>query len=154
MQRTGWARLTAMQDLYDHDFYEWAGRQAKLLRAGQVDQADIAHIAEEIESMSRHELRELEDRLAVLYAHLLKWRSQPSQRSRHWELTIKQERRVLRRHLARSPSLQEQLAQAHKDAYGDAVLEAASETGLPEQTFPDDCPFTPQQALDDAWWPA
>jgi hypothetical protein len=42
-----------MSDLYDHDFYAWANQQAALLRAGKLSDADVAHIAEEIESMLR-----------------------------------------------------------------------------------------------------
>lgn len=37
--------------LYDKDFYAWAKEQANLLRVGDLARADIAHIAEEIESM-------------------------------------------------------------------------------------------------------
>ncbi len=48
-----------MSDLYDRDFYAWANRQAALLRAGNLADADIANIAEEIESMGRGEKREL-----------------------------------------------------------------------------------------------
>jgi hypothetical protein len=44
-----------MCDLYDRDFYAWTAEQAGLLRAGNVSAADIAHIAEEIESMGRSE---------------------------------------------------------------------------------------------------
>jgi hypothetical protein len=43
--------------LYDQDFYAWSNQQAALLRAGQLQQADIAHIAEEIESMGKTEKR-------------------------------------------------------------------------------------------------
>ena len=42
--------------LYDRDFYAWANEQAALLRAGKITAADIAHIAEEIESMGRGEI--------------------------------------------------------------------------------------------------
>ena len=51
---------------YDRDFYAWANEQAALLRTGQLGQADIANIAEEIESLGRTEKRELVGRLTVL----------------------------------------------------------------------------------------
>lgn len=145
---------SARQDTYETDFYAWANMQAKLLRTGALDQADIEHIAEEIESMGKGELRELENRLAMLFRHLLKWRFQPTHRSRSLELTIKEQRRRLRRHLAQNPSLESKLPQAREDAYGDAILDAARQTGLAEEAFPAVCPFTLQQALDDGWWPA
>jgi len=59
---------------YDHDFYAWSTEQAGLLRAGRLAEADIEHIAEEIECIGRGEKRELVNRLTVLLLlHLLKW---------------------------------------------------------------------------------
>jgi hypothetical protein len=54
------------QHLYDRDFYAWANQQAALLRDGRFSEADMAHIAEEIESMGKTERRELVSRLTVL----------------------------------------------------------------------------------------
>jgi hypothetical protein len=142
-----------MQDTYDTDFYAWANTQAELLRTGQLEKADIEHIAEEIESMGKSELRELENRLALLFTHLLKWQLQPTLRSRSWELTIKEQRRRLRRHMGQNPSLQSKLTQAREDAYGDAILEAARQTGVAEESFPVQCPFTEDQTFDDNYWP-
>ena len=51
------------QPLYDQDFYAWANEQAGLLRAGRLSEADIEHIAEEIESMGKSEKFRLPDRL-------------------------------------------------------------------------------------------
>jgi hypothetical protein len=36
-------------DLYEKDFYEWTVHNARLLRSGRASEADLAHIAEEIE---------------------------------------------------------------------------------------------------------
>ena len=49
--------------------------------AVNLSETDIAHIAEEIESMGDAEKRELVNRLTVLLLHLLKWRYQPTRRS-------------------------------------------------------------------------
>ena len=48
--------MTAMQ-LYDRDFFEWTQCNAALLRAGRFDQADIEHIAKEIEDLGKRERR-------------------------------------------------------------------------------------------------
>lgn len=37
--------------LHDTDFHAWANKQAALLRAGRLSEADVENIAEEIESM-------------------------------------------------------------------------------------------------------
>jgi hypothetical protein len=69
--------------LYEREFYAWTQEQAALLRENRVSEADIANIAniaDEIESMGRSEKRELISRLTVLLLHLLKWQYQPSLR--------------------------------------------------------------------------
>src|SRR5277367_4307404 len=119
-----------MSDLYDRDFYAWANEQAALLRSGKLSDADAAHIAEELESMGRSERNQLTNRLAVLLAHLLKWRFQPGLRGNSWRLTIREQRRRAGRLLAQNPSLQADLDTILADAYGDAVLVAERETGL------------------------
>jgi hypothetical protein len=136
-----------VSDLYDRDFYAWANRQAALLRAGKLTDADIANIAEEIESMGRSEKRELVSRLNVLLLHLLKWRFQPERRSRSWEVSIANSRDDLTDHLADNPSLQAMLPEAVAQAYRRARRSASAETGLPESTFPMDCPWTFDEAM-------
>jgi len=138
-----------MSDLYDRDFYAWANEQAALLRAGRLSAADIAHIAEEIESMGRSEKRELTSRLAVLLAHLLKWRFQPERRGRSWQATIREQRSEVADLLADNPSLGARLDELLPNAYGKAVQIAIRETDLAEETFPAICPWTFEQAMQD-----
>nr|WP_294502418.1 DUF29 domain-containing protein [uncultured Rhodopila sp.] len=139
--------------LYDQDFFAWANEQARLLRAGKLSDADIEHIAEEIESMGRAEKRELVNRLIVLLQHLLKWQFQPGRRGSSWEATISVQRHALERHLDDSPSLKSALPLATEQAYRDAVIVAAGETGLPRKTFPVSCPWTFEQIMDEDFWP-
>ena len=135
---------------YDSDFAAWAMEQSALLRAGRLDELDVDHIAEEIASMGRAEKRELINRLAVLLVHRLKWQFQPGLRSNSWRLTIAEHRRKLVRHLKDNPSLRAIQDDALVDAYGDALLIAQRETGLPEATFPQACPWTVAQILSEA----
>ena len=58
--------------LYDQDFHAWANEQVQLPRAGQLTDADVEHIAQELESMGKSEKCELINRLEVLLMHLLK----------------------------------------------------------------------------------
>ena len=138
---------------YERDFYAWANEQAALLRAGQLDAADIEHIALEIESMGKTEKRELANRLAVLLLHLLKWQYQPKRRGASWQATIRVQRRDLTIHLADNPSLKARLPEAIDQAYGNAVIEAAAETNCPEETFPQACPWSFEQIMDELFWP-
>ena len=142
-----------MSELYDTDFYAWTNQQARLLREGKLAALDIEHIVEELETLGRTEKRELTSRLVVLLTHLLKWRQQPSLRGNSWRLTIKEQRRALRRHLRDNPSLKASLPEVLADAYGDAVLATARESGLDETTFPESCPWSFAQLVDDDFWP-
>ena len=139
--------------LYDQDFYAWANEQAQLLRAGKLSEADIEHIAEEIESMGRSEKRELVNRLSVLLMHLLKWRFQPTARGTSWRLTIEEQRDRLADHLADNPSLKATLDASIAAGYRFAILGAARETGLDRVVFPATCPWSFEQIVDPAFWP-
>ena len=135
-------------ELYEKDFYEWTVRNAWLLRDGRAAEADLAHIAEEIEDMGKRERRELERRLTILIANLPKWTVQPERRSRSWELTIRVQRQDLARLLEENPSLQPHLAASLADAYERAAVDAMTDTGRPESDFPSTCRFTPDAILD------
>jgi hypothetical protein len=139
--------------LYDRDFYAWANEQAALLRAGKLTQADIEHIAEEIESMGKTEKRELISRLTILLLHLLKWRFQPTLRGKSWRLSIEEQRIQLALHLADNPSLKAILAPAIADSYRLARIGAERETGLAAATFTIECPWSFDQMMDSNFWP-
>nr|WP_124307005.1 DUF29 domain-containing protein [Acetobacter pasteurianus] len=139
--------------LYDHDFYAWTNEQAGLLRAGKLSEADLEHIAEEIESMGKSEKRELISRLTVLLLHLLKWEFQPMRRGASWRLSIANTRDALTDHLADNPSLQSVLEASVETAYRRARRDAALETGLSENTFPSTCPWLFSQMMDENFWP-
>jgi hypothetical protein len=138
-----------MSDLYDRDFYAWSHEQATLLRAGKLSAADIAHIAEEIETLGRSEKRELVSRLVVLLQHRLKWQFQPSHRGRSWQLSIDNAQHAITEHLADNPSLKSKLADAMESAYYTARRQAAIETGIELDALPVQCPWTFEQAMQD-----
>ncbi|MDR3515680.1 MAG: DUF29 domain-containing protein [Azospirillaceae bacterium] len=140
-------------NLYERDFFAWANQQAALLRSGNLSQADIRNIAEEIESMGRTEKRELVSRLTVLLMHLLKWQFQPERRGRSWLSTITIQRHALADHLADNPSLKSTLDQALVRAYEDGRLGAIGETDLPESLFPAECPWSFEKITNTGFWP-
>ena len=138
---------------YDDDFFAWTMEQTTLLRAGVVPDIDAANLAEEIESMGKNIRRELRNRLIVLMAHLLKWRHQPGLRSRSWSGTAREQRRQIRDLLSESPSLRPIVTQEIARLYSIARDNASDETGLAEDAFPAECPFTPDQILADDFLP-
>lgn len=143
-----------MDRTYEADLHAWALAQAEALCRRSTNELDWDHLAEEIEALGRKEARELYNLYVVLNTHLLKSLVQPERRSRSWKLTILEQRRALARHLADNPSLAAREDVEFADAYGFAGVRAAVETDLPEGDFPDQPPFTKEQARADDWWPA
>ena len=140
--------------VYEQDFYAWTRAQASALRRHRPNVVDWQHIAQELENMGGSEQSEMENRLRVILAHLLKWQAQPAFRSKSWERTLRTQRRDLERHLKRNPSLHRLLPEALAEQYDDAVTEAIRETGLAESAFPARPPFSIEQVLDQVFLPA
>lgn len=136
----------AVDDLYEADFYTWSLRQADAARRRSANEIDWDHVAEEMEALSRSELRELFSRYVVLLQHLLKWIYQPEGRSRSWRNTIANQRDAIARHLAQNPGLKPKEGEEFLAAYATARRDASTETDLDLALFPEDPPFTPDEA--------
>jgi hypothetical protein len=146
--------MSPVPPLYDTDFYQWSQQQAALVRAGKVHELDLDNVAEELESLGISQWHVLENRLEVLVMHLLKWRYQPERRQRghSWQRTIWTQRTRIGRLLQRSPSLRHQVAPMIAAQYPSVRRQTARETQLPLATFPEVCPWTPEQVLDEDFW--
>lgn len=139
--------------LHDQDFHAWTVQQAMLLKQGRLADADIEYIVEELECMGASERRELINRLAVLMAHLLKWRFQSELRDNSWRNTIAVQRFDVKELLEESPSLAASLKERMEKAYQKGVMLAVRETGLSKTVFPVACPFSAEQLLSEEYWP-
>jgi hypothetical protein len=140
-------------DLYERDFYSWALEQAALLRERRFAEMDLENLAEEIDGLARGEARELRSRYATLLMHLLKWEFQPQRRSHSWAGTIRRERGEIADHLTENPGLRPREDELFAKAYKAARADAAIEANLPMSRFPATCPYTRDQAMDEAFWP-
>ncbi|MES2318696.1 MAG: DUF29 domain-containing protein [Pseudomonadota bacterium] len=138
---------------YDTDIVAWADEQAELLRGRRWSALDIENIAEEIADVGKSVQRELSSRVAVLLAHLLKWKYQPQLRSKSWLATVAVQRRAIARKLDRIPSLKRSYFDEEwlEEAWDDAVSMAIGETGLHE--FPEVPLWTASQVLDPNFFP-
>lgn len=138
---------------YNHDFYGWLMQNAKLIREGRLSDIDAENVADELESMGKSEKREIVSRLTVLLTHLLKWQFQAAKRSTSWRNTIIIQRLDIRELLEDSPSLTAEIEEKITSAYEKACLEAENETGIERKNFPETCPYTFEQLLDDEFFP-
>ncbi len=135
--------------LYDEDFYRWSQETAQAIREGRFADVDFDHVAEEIRTLGTSEEREVLRRLALIMAHMLKIRHQPSKHTRSWDQTITIQRIDLRALLNRNPSLatDRALNDLMHETYRRARIGAARETHLDSDTFPKECPFTIDEVL-------
>jgi Domain of unknown function DUF29 len=122
--------------LYDSDFFEWTQNAAEDLRRRRVTEADIEHIAEEIEDLGKRDRRETRSRMTVLLVHLLKWAAQPAcRKGGTWLATINEQRGEIEGVLEQSPSLRNDLIQQLPAIFRKAASRAARETNLPLSVF-------------------
>lgn len=138
---------------YKEDYHAWLLEQIELLRAERFRDLDTSNLIDELRTLSNMTKREIEHRLAILLQHLLKWQFQPLNRSNSWRATIIEQRYRIRRELADSPSLRRYPSEVLSEEFVIARLRAADETGLPLEQFPEKCPYTASQALDENFWP-
>jgi hypothetical protein len=135
--------------LYESDYYGWVQEQIAHLKAGRLAALDIENLIDEVGDLGKAEIQRLESALRVLLLHMLKWKFQPERRSRSWVLSMRNGRRGALRWLQDSPSLKPLRDGIVEDAYGDARLVAADETGLKLSAFPETCPFTWDEMMDE-----
>ncbi len=76
--------MTELAELYQCNYSEWAQHNAELLRTGRFNELDIEHLLVELSDKGKRERAELENRLIVLIAHLLKWEYQCAALSKRW----------------------------------------------------------------------
>jgi Domain of unknown function DUF29 len=143
----------AERSLYDRDFYSWAMQQADLLRERRLDELDVENVAEEIESSGRSEAKELRSSFRILLTHLLKWQYEPRRRSKSWRDTIGRERDNVPLILKDNPGLRPRCSDLFAEAYRLARKDAMRESALRLDTFPAECPYSVDQALDEAFLP-
>lgn len=139
--------------LYEIDFFAWTQEQARLLRERRWDDLDLENLIDEVIGVGASDKRQIQSRLKVILAHLLKWKYQPGARSSAWRGTLREQRDRLRDLLEDSPSLRPYPATVFDLAYLSARLLAARETGIDFTLFPEHPPFTLEQALDDDFLP-
>jgi len=139
-------RGKSLAKLYEPDETAWLDASSRLMRDGRLDELDYENLATYLEDQAKRDRREVNSRLRVLMAHLLKWQYQPEKRSRGWALTVIRQRRQLKRLLA-SATLQQHAAEVLAEIYPAAVKMAAYQTGLPRSAFPAACPLRLKQIM-------
>ena len=131
---------------YETDETAWLEQMSKLINERRYGELDYKHLGEFLLDMAKRDRREVFSRLTALLTHLLKWEHQPRRRSRSWESTIRTQRYDLQ-DLLESRTLEHHALEMLPKAYARAIKQAATETGLAQQRFPQECPYTLAELL-------
>jgi Domain of unknown function DUF29 len=131
--------------LYEKDFALWLQKTIARLQVGDLHDLDTEHLIEELEGLSGRDRQELESRLEVLLAHILKRVYVYSAYDNHGckntiEHTIIEQRRRLSRKLQQSPSLRHYFVDVFDDCFSYALAQVCRD--YPQVQFPDRWPFS------------
>jgi len=148
-----WERAEVKEtSLYDQDFYLWTQHQAALLAEQRFAELDLENLIEEVDSIGRNERIQLSKHLTRLLEHLLKWRytfPEQTQDKDGWIDTIGQARTAIELIIEASPSLKSYLSETLARSY-----QWATRLNRPiRHRFPEQCPWTIEQVLDDDFFP-
>lgn len=146
-------QILAKKSLYESDYLLWTQDIVAKLRAREFDQLDFDNLIEEVEDLGRSYRDELEGRLDVLLFHILK-RLYVTLTDDYngWEKTIREQRKQIKRRLAKSPSLKNYMVQIFDRICQDALKEVRED--YPQYDFPElwqfDCDI--ETLLNDNFW--
>jgi c-di-AMP phosphodiesterase-like protein len=148
----------AVKDLYDLDFFEWTQQNAELLRKRCLSEIDVDNLAEEVADMGKRDRREMDSYLTRLILHLLKWQMQPALRygqsgRSSWLNSIVHSRAMLEKIFEQSPSLKRLAEESLPRNYPLAVREASVQTQIDRKIFPQECPYSLAELLDQDYLP-
>jgi len=133
---------------YKQDYAGWVEDTAQALEEGRFGEIDLVALADEVRDLGKTEKARIESALRVLLIHLLKMKYQPDKYTRSWDNAVAIQRRHLAKYSRESPSLRAKLDELLADAYDIARFDAANETGLMIDTFPELCEWTVPEVLE------
>ena len=147
--------------LYEEDYLAWTQQQIGLLQTSKLEELDLKNLVEELKAMGRSDHRELESRLIILIAHLLKWEWQFNRlqnqwaefEGKSWRNSITEQRIQIKFLMQKVTSLGPKVSESILAAYPTARELASRETEIQESEFPMDCPYLDNDLLDPEFLP-
>ena len=148
-------RPIGQPDMHESQYYDWLMLQARLLREGRIKEADLAHIAQELEDMGN----ELEAALVSFFrqtlVHLCKLRYFSDQLPRtHWKIEIANFRSELDERSVKRFSNPQKIEEIFNRAWLGARQNLKAMMAPADfKTIPRACPFTLDQVRDHEYFP-
>lgn len=140
---------TNLRDLYEIDENLWLEETINLLKTNRLNELDIENLIEELESVSRRDKARVESLVEQIIIHLLLlqyWSAEYDRNKKHWQLEINTFRHQLEKLL--TTNLTNHLEIKLETMYQYAVKMVSQKTELNLNTFPQNCPYTLRELLD------
>jgi hypothetical protein len=143
---------------HDTDFVAWAEEQAQHLRERRFELLDLDNLIDEVDDLAGRHRDALESHLRVAMIHLLKLSYTEGSRApkQNWRRSVRDARDEVDDLLERYPSLRYYLPKEYATAYRKAKRDAhkqLADYGDSHAPFPDACPWSVEQVLDEGFWP-
>ncbi|MDJ0511510.1 MAG: DUF29 domain-containing protein [Crocosphaera sp.] len=132
---------TNLKNLYESDEHLWLEETIKLLKEKRLNDLDIEHLIEELESLGKREKNRVSSFLEQIIRHLLLlqyWEAEKERNRNHWRAEIQSFRTQLRKYL--TTNLQNYLIEELDNIYDDALDYVQEKTGF-NIDFPEKCPY-------------
>ena len=141
-----------LKKLYKSDYLAWYEMTLEQIRNDQLNDLDLDSLSEVLENLVRDTKRSGESYLRQIIIHLLLieyWEAESINR-RHWAAEIVNFRNELETDMTRN--LRKYLNEEKENNYQKAIKYVIAKTGLKKNTFPEQCPYTLEQLINDDWF--
>lgn len=146
-------KINELSSLYETDNQQWLEQTIKLLKEKNLESLDLEHLIEELESVGRRDRLIVESFLEQIMRHLLLlqyWSAEYEYNANHWQAEIISFRTQLNEYLTQN--LRQHLEENQSKVYQKALKYVRKKTGM-MVIFPEDCPYTLEQLIDQDWLP-
>lgn len=141
-----------LKELYELDDYLWIQETVKLLKEKQFNQLDLANLIEELEDLGSEKKLAVKSLLEQIIRHLLLleyWHTEYGHNSNHWEAEIISFRVQINDRM--TTNFYNYLSENLSSIYSKALKYVQKKSRI--DTFPQECPYTLDQLLDEDWFP-
>ncbi|GFE70145.1 DUF29 domain-containing protein [Chroococcus sp. FPU101] len=143
------------KQLYEQDYMLWIEATTNQLKSKDFDHLDLEHLIEEVESLGIEQRHKVDSYLRQLLLHLLiyqYWTQEKAYCAREWRGEITNFRNELET-LFESRTLYNYFLEKIDLIYLKARRQAMIKTDLPTTTFPEKCPYTPEDIMNFNFFP-
>jgi hypothetical protein len=141
-----------LRELYEIDDSLWLEETIKILRENRLQDLDVSHLIEELESLGRNDKARVKSLLEQIIRHILLlqfWREELAYNGNHWQCEIITFRIQLKDRL--TTNLANFLGENLEFIYQDSLKYVKQKTKY-EVNFPSKCPYTLEQLLNENWF--